>query len=72
MQSILKVEGATSANLISNKILDTFWRNRPNQLKNYIRKWGQDNGLLPESKFISSTKINEQVKKVAIELVIHI
>ena len=68
MQSILKVEGATSANLISNKILDTFWRNRPNQLKNYIRKWGQDNGLLPESKFISSTKINEQVKKVAIEL----
>jgi len=68
MQSILKLEGATSANLISNKVLDTFWKNRPNQLKNYIKKWGADNGLLPDSKFISSTKINEQVKKVAIEL----
>ena len=68
MQSILKLEGATSANLISNKVLDTFWKNRPNQLKNYIKKWGTDNNLLPDSKFISSTKINEQVKKVAIEL----
>ena len=68
MQSILKLEGATTASLIGNKVLDTFWKNRPNQLKSFIRDWGKNNGLLPDSAALSSTKINEQVQKVAIEL----
>tara|TARA_X000001388_G_C2231091_1_gene123175 strand:+ start:1244 stop:3271 length:2028 start_codon:yes stop_codon:yes gene_type:complete len=68
LQGMLKLEGATTANLIGNKVLDTFWKNRPNQLKNFIRNWGKENGLLPDSGAISSTKINEQVQKVAIEL----
>ena len=68
MQSILKLEGATTASLIGNKVLDTFWKNRPNQLKSFIRNWGKNNGLLPDSAALSSTKINEQVQKVAIEL----
>ena len=68
MQSILKLEGATTASLIGNKVLDTFWKNRPNQLKSFIRNWGKQNGLLPDSAAISSTKINEQVQKVALNL----
>ena len=66
--SILKVEGATSANIIGNKTLDAFWKNRPTQLKNYIKNWGKANGLLPDSGLITSSSINEQVKKVALKL----
>jgi len=68
VQSILKLEGATSANMIGNKTLDTFWKNRPTQLKNYIKNWGKDNGLLPDSGLITSSSINEQMKKVALKL----
>ena len=66
--SILKVEGATSGNIIGNKTLDAFWKNRPTQLKNYIKNWGKANGLLPDSGLITSSSINEQVKKVALKL----
>lgn len=66
--SILKVEGATSANIIGNKTLDAFWKNRPTQLKNYIKNWGKANGLLPDTGLITSSSINEQVKKVALQL----
>ena len=68
VQSILKLEGATSANMIGNKTLDTFWKNRPTQLKNYIKNWGKANGLLPDSGLITSSSINEQMKKVALKL----
>ena len=68
IQGMLKLEGATNANLIGNKIIDTHWKNRPTQLKNFIRNWGKDNGLLPDSPLLSSSNINEQVKKIAINL----
>ena len=44
--SILKLEGSTNANIIGNKVLDAHWKNRPQQLKNYITNWGKANGLL--------------------------
>ncbi len=66
--SILKLEGSTNANLIGNKVLDSHWKNRPQQLKNYITNWGKANGLLPDSGMITSSSINEQIKKVALQL----
>ena len=66
--SILKLEGSTNANLIGNKVLDAHWKNRPLELKNYITNWGKANGLLPDSGKITSSTINEQVKKVALQL----
>lgn len=66
--SILKLEGSTNANIIGNKVLDAHWKNRPQQLKNYITNWGKANGLLPDSGSITSSSINEQVKKVALQL----
>jgi hypothetical protein len=66
--SILKLEGSTNANIIGNKVLDTHWKNRPLELKNYITRWGKANGLLPDSGMITSSSINEQVKKVALQL----
>ena len=66
--SILKLEGSTNANLIGNKVLDAHWKNRPQQLKNYITNWGKANGLIPDTGKITSSSINEQVKKVALQL----
>ena len=66
--SILKLEGSTNANIIGNKVLDAHWKNRPLELKNYITNWGKANGLLPDSGKITSSSINEQVKKVALQL----
>jgi len=66
--SILKLEGSTNANIIGNKVLDAHWKNRPLELKNYITNWGKANGLLPDTGKITSSSINEQVKKVALQL----
>ena len=66
--SILKLEGSTNANIIGNKVLDSHWKNRPQELKNYITNWGKANGLLPDSGLITSSSINEQIKKVALQL----
>jgi predicted transcriptional regulator len=66
--SILKLEGSTNANVIGNKVLDSHWKNRPQELKNYITNWGKANGLLPDSGLITSSSINEQIKKVALQL----
>jgi len=66
--SILKLEGSTNANIIGNKVLDAHWKNRPLELKNYITNWGKANGLLADTGKITSSSINEQVKKVALQL----
>ena len=66
--SILKLEGSTNANIIGNKVLDSHWKNRPQELKNYITNWGKANGLIPDTGKITSSSINEQVKKVALQL----
>lgn len=49
--------------------MDKFWSDRPDKLRNFIEKWGKQNGLIINNRrFVSDAEYYTQLKKAAIEL----
>ena len=65
---ITKVEQDVMATTIGSQIIDKFWKGRPEQLKNYIRKWAKESGLIKNQKVLSESEQFANLKNVAIAL----
>lgn len=65
---INKVEQDVMATTIGSQIIDKFWKGRPDQLKNYIRKWAKESGLIKNQKVLSEAEQFNNLKNVAIAL----
>ena len=65
---ITKVEQDVMATTIGSQIIDKFWKGRPEQLKNYIRKWAKESGLIKNQKVLSESEQFANLKNVAIGL----
>jgi hypothetical protein len=49
--------------------MNKFWENRPDMLKNFIEKWGKQNGIvIGNRRFVSDAEYTKQLKKAAIAL----
>ena len=66
--AIQATEGNVAAYIAGNKILDKHWESRPNQLKNYIKNWAKDMGIISKSETLSSTALMNQLKTSAAKL----
>ena len=67
--SIKSVEGQVTSTIAGNKVMDKFWSDRPDKLRNFIEKWGKQNGLIINNKrFVTDAEYYVQLKKAAIEL----
>jgi hypothetical protein len=66
--AIQATEGNVGAYIAGNKILDKHWESRPQQLKNYIRSWSKDMGIISKSDSLTNTAILNQLKKAASKL----
>lgn len=63
------VEGQVTASIAGNKVMNKFWENRPDMLKNFIEKWGKQNGIvIGNRRFVSDAEYTKQLKKAAIAL----
>ena len=63
------VEGQITASIAGNKVMNKFWENRPDMLKNFIEKWGKQNGIvIGNRRFVSDAEYTKQLKKAAIAL----
>ena len=66
--ALQQTEGNVGAYIAGNKILDKHWESRPNQLKNYIKNWAKDMGILSKTEALSSTALMNQLKNSAVKL----
>ena len=67
--SMKSIEGQVSSTIAGNKVMDKYWSDRPDKLRNFIEKWGKQNGLIINNKrFVSDAEYYVQLKKAAIEL----
>lgn len=66
--TIQQTEGNVAAYIAGNKILDKHWESRPIQLKNYIKNWAKDMGIISKTETLSSTALMNQLKKSAAKL----
>lgn len=67
--SMKSIEGQVSSTIAGNKVMDKFWSDRPDKLRNFIEKWGKQNGLIINNKrFVTDAEYYVQLKKAAIEL----
>lgn len=64
-QAVQSTEATLSAYMVGDAAFDKFWSTRPAQLKNYIFKWGKDNGIITAK---DSTTMYKQLKKAAVAL----
>ena len=63
------IEGQVTASIAGNKVMNKFWENRPDMLKNFIEKWGKQNGIvIGNRRFVSDAEYTKQLKKAAIAL----
>jgi len=67
-KSIIKMDGTVESSIIGNKIVDKFWANRPAEMKDFIARWGKDNGIISTNKSLSVKELNAQYEKAAIAL----
>ena len=65
---INKVEQDVMASEVGMNIIDKFWKTRPKQLKNYIKKFAQDMGLTKNPKVLSEAEQFQNLKNVAMAL----
>ena len=65
---INKVETDIMSTEVGMNIVEKFWKSRPPQLKNYIRKWAKENGLIKNQKVLSESEQFQVLKNVAIGL----
>ncbi len=67
--SIKSVEGQVTSTIAGNKVMDKFWSDRPDKLRNFIEKWGKQNGLIINNRrFVTDAEYYTQLKKAALEL----
>jgi hypothetical protein len=66
--TIQQTEGNVAAYIAGNKILDKHWESRPMQLKNYIKNWAKDMGIISKTEILSSTALMNQFKLSAAKL----
>ena len=62
-------EGQVTATIAGNKVMDTYWSERPEKLRSFIQKWGEQNGIIIGSRrFVSDKEYYKQLKKAAVAL----
>ena len=66
--SLIKQEGVVASSIIGNTTVDTFWKNRPRELKTYIEKWGKEMGIIPKNKMLDDTQMYQKLKGAAVIL----
>ena len=66
--SIIKQEGVVSSSIIGNTTVDTFWKNRPKELKTFIEKWGKEIGIISKNKVLDNADTFAQLKSAAVIL----
>tara|TARA_R110000796_G_scaffold138615_1_gene254741 strand:+ start:1063 stop:3102 length:2040 start_codon:yes stop_codon:yes gene_type:complete len=66
--SLIKQEGVVASSIIGNTTVDTFWKNRPKELKTYIEKWGKEMGIIPKNKMLDDTQMYQKLKGAAVIL----
>jgi len=67
--SVKAAESQVTATIAGNKVMDKYWSDRPDKLKNFIEKWGKQNGIIIGSRqFISDKDYYKQLKKAAVAL----
>tara|TARA_R110000737_G_scaffold282307_1_gene288948 strand:+ start:109 stop:2277 length:2169 start_codon:yes stop_codon:yes gene_type:complete len=65
---INKTETDVMATEVGMGIIEKFWRTRPTQLKNYIKKFAKQNGLISNQKVLSESEQFQNIKNVALGL----
>ena len=66
--SIVKTDGQIQSSIIGNQVVDTYWANRPTELKNYISNWATEMGIVSKNKSLSQADLYEQYRKAGIAL----
>ena len=67
--SVKNIETNIQSTIIGTKIMDKFWTERPEKLKRFIEKWGQQNGIvITNRRFVSDKEYYTQLKKAAVAL----
>ena len=66
--SIIKQEGVVASSIIGNTTVDTFWKNRPKELKTFIEKWGKEMGIISKNKVLDNADTFAQLKSAAVIL----
>ena len=62
-------EGQVTATIAGNKVMDKYWSDRPDKLRSFIKKWGEQNGIIiGNRRFVSDKEYYKQLKKAAVAL----
>ena len=57
-------EGQVTATIAGNKVMDKYWSERPEKLRSFIQKWGEQNGIIIGSRrFVSDKEYYKQLLK---------
>ena len=67
--AIKSAETNVQSTIIGTKVMDKYWTERPEKLKRFIEKWGQQNGVvITNRRFVSDKEYYTQLKKAAVAL----
>lgn len=66
--NLIATEGNMRVSLEGGKIMDDFYETRPEQIKNFIKTFAKDMGLIKDASKLSRTQILNAEKKVAMYL----
>jgi len=66
--SIIATEGNMKSSLEGSKIMDDFYEMRPEQIKQFIKNWGKEYGLITDATKLNRNTLLTQIKKSAIAL----
>ena len=67
--AVKTTEGQVNATIAGNKVMDKYWSERPDKLRSFIKKWGEQNGIIiGNRRFVSDKDYYKQLKKAAVAL----
>ena len=67
--AVKTTEGQVTATIAGNKVMDKYWSERPDKLRSFIKKWGEQNGIIVGNRrFVSDKDYYKQLKKAAVAL----
>tara|TARA_Y100001963_G_scaffold80434_1_gene111596 strand:+ start:999 stop:3032 length:2034 start_codon:yes stop_codon:yes gene_type:complete len=66
---VKSAEGQVTSTIAGAKVMNKHWENRPDMVKNFIEKWGIQNGIvIGNRRFVSDVEYTKQLKKAALAL----